>query len=727
VRIEKVPRNVQRLGRSDLQREHAVGLADVLDARLGSVAINHVQNNPLQPDLQYRGFTASPLLGTPQGIAVYQNGVRVNDPFGEVVQWDLVPLFAISELQLYPGPSPTYGQNALGGSLSLRMKNGFRDPGHRIEALAGSFARHQVSAEYGRAWNDLALYAGVAEFGEAGFRDQSRSSAQHLYADLRHASPDHEAGVNVTLADTSLNGNGPTPVELLAQDRDALFTYPDNTSNQLVLVSADLERRLADRAAIQATLYLRHLQRDTFNGDEGEFALCADPDAPREVLCDEEGELLRSETDDLIAATEPFDGLYNTTHTLGDGYGGFAQLALSEPFLGRPNQLFAGASYDGAHVDFLQRAELGRLTPQRSVLGEDVFLSGAEFRTDLHADTRNLGVYASDTLDVIDKVALNLAARLDWTNVEIHDREGDALEGNHFFHRVNPALGATYTPIPELTLFASYSESSRAPSASELACADPDEPCRVPNAFVADPPLEQVVNRGVELGVRGFLGADRRRPALSWSLAGFGSRNFDDILFVAGSRVGTGYFRNAGRTQRLGAELSLAGEAGPLRWYASYTLLRATFESELELPGAAHPAASGGGDDDEGGVIEVEPGDRIPGLPVHGAKLGANVSPLPRLLLGLSAIAQSGRYLRGDEVNLLPEIDGYVLLGARASYDLLDELQLFIEAENLLDAEYETFGVVADPSEVLPGTSDPRFLGPGAPLGVWAGIVVRGG
>ena len=134
IEIEKVPRNVQRLDAEALALDQPLDLADVLNARLGSATLNDVQNNPLQPDLQYRGFTASPLLGTPQGIAVYQNGVRINEPFGDVVQWDLIPQFAIGEVQLIPGANPVYGLNALGGSLVLRMKDGFRNPGYRVQA-----------------------------------------------------------------------------------------------------------------------------------------------------------------------------------------------------------------------------------------------------------------------------------------------------------------------------------------------------------------------------------------------------------------------------------------------------------------------------------------------------------------------------------------------------------------------------------------------------------------
>ena len=294
--------------------------------------------------------------------------------------------------------------------------------------------------------------------------------------------------------------------------------------------------------------------------------------------------------------------------------------------------------------------------------------------------------------------------------------------GEHQFARINPSIGATFRVADGLTLFASYGESNRAPSASELACADPDEPCRVPNAFLSDPPLEQVVSRSVEAGVRGRLG-DARRPWLQASLAAFGSRNQDDILFIAGSRVGTGYFQNAGQTQRIGLELSLEIETGPVSFYAGYTLMRATFEDELELPSPAHPSLEEDEEEgeEEGGALDVEPGSRIPGLPTHAVKAGLAVRPIPALEIGLSMVGQSGQPFRGDEANLLDDVGGFVVLGAHASYQLLPSLQLFVHANNLLDTEYHTFGVLGEPDEALPGTSDPRFYGVGAPFGVWAG------
>ena len=720
--LDRLPNNVQRLDGETLREQHPLSLSAALNARLGSVTVNDVQNNPLQPDVQYRGYTASPLLGTPQGIAVYQNGVRLNEPFGEVMQWDLIPLFALADIALVPGENPAYGLNTLGGSLVLRMKDGFAAPGYRIEGSAGSFARYRTSAEYGHNTGTWAGYAGASLFDEQGYRDKSHSSAQHLYADLRRRETNYEFGVGLTLARTNLYGNGPAPIELLRRSRSAVYTWPDNTQNNLVMLSVDGQRRIADRVSIQGGAYLRHLQRDTLNGDATEVSDCAAPSG-ESVTCNEEGEPLRTTIGTLVPGGQAYDAVFNTTRTLTTGYGASLQLSVKEPVFERANQFVAGVSYDGSHNDFSQRSELGHLTTDRGVVGGGPILAGAGSQTDLIALNHMLGVYAVDTWSLTSSTSIHISARLNWLQTQLLDRLGTALDGTHRFVRVNPAIGFTQKLGSIVTLFGGYGESNRAPSAAELACADPDEPCRLPNAFISDPPLKQVVSRSVELGLRARLGPPQR-PVVQGSLAVFGARNHDDILFVSGSRVGTGYFQNAGETQRVGLEAALSGAVGPVSYYASYTLLRATFESELELP---RNAAGGDDDDDdaEGGRQEVEKGSRIPGLPMHAVKAGLNVRVFDPLVISVSMLGQSSQPFRGDESNQSPFVNGYVLLNAQISYQLFKELSLFVRGENLLDTNFNTFGVLSNPGEVLPGATDPRFLGRGAPLGVWAGVVLH--
>jgi outer membrane cobalamin receptor len=144
-----VPANVQRALAEQLQRSQALDLTDFLNRQFSSVSINHAQNNPLQPDFNFRGFTASPLLGLPQGLSVYENGVRINDPFGDTINWDLIPVSAIDNVQMLAGAQPVFGLNTLGGALSLRMKNGFGQQGTQLDAYGGAFGRLGTSLQVG--------------------------------------------------------------------------------------------------------------------------------------------------------------------------------------------------------------------------------------------------------------------------------------------------------------------------------------------------------------------------------------------------------------------------------------------------------------------------------------------------------------------------------------------------------------------------------------------------
>ena len=146
---EQIPSPVQSATDADLRRGNALDLADFLNRNLGSVHINDTQGNAFQPDVNYRGFTASPLLGTPQGLSVYLDGVRLNQPFGDVVSWDLIPKSAIASINLMPGSNPLFGLNTLGGALSIQTKDGRSHPGASIQATIGMHARRATEFEYG--------------------------------------------------------------------------------------------------------------------------------------------------------------------------------------------------------------------------------------------------------------------------------------------------------------------------------------------------------------------------------------------------------------------------------------------------------------------------------------------------------------------------------------------------------------------------------------------------
>ena len=173
----KIPSNAQVILAGDLARTPGIHPGEQIAAALASVHVNEAQSNPFQPDIQFRGFTASPLLGLPQGMAIYQDGVRLNEPFGDTVNWDVLPPNAIAGVNLMPGSNPLFGLNALGGALSLQTKTGFSQPGHGASVFAGSFGRRWLDLHSAGHTDRLGYFATARLLDEDGWRDFSPSRA----------------------------------------------------------------------------------------------------------------------------------------------------------------------------------------------------------------------------------------------------------------------------------------------------------------------------------------------------------------------------------------------------------------------------------------------------------------------------------------------------------------------------------------------------------------------
>ena len=613
---DRVPATVAVVTAAEMEDRQAASLAEALNEQLGSVTLAGATTNLFQPTLRFRGFTASPLLGLPQGIAVYQNGARINEPFGDTVQFDLIPQFAVNRLQLSAGAEPTYGLNALGGAMVLDLKNGFDNTGFRGEFSAGSFERYTATAEWGANRGPWAVYFGATRFDEDGWRKAQPSEVTQAVADVAYRDETIDAGVTFTYADSSINGNAPAPVELLDVDRSAVFTYPDITENRLGFVQGRFDAAVSPAWSVQVTGYYRDLDRKTLNGDEAEFEPCDDdflpPGAPLGTLCfgeddddddeDEEGgraggddgddddddngahafraaddddgdldaddEVTHDNDDDEEAqplvdvnsgrfiTEEDAEGnaAYNRTTTRSKGYGATLQAtAATTHGAGRENVLTLGVSADLADVGFTSSSEVGTLTSDRTVTGSGL-LAGIYgeapddlFNTGLDTANSAIGLYFTDTFSVTQRTHLTVSGRFNHARIEIADRLGTSLDGEHSFSRFNVGAGAVHQFSGAVSVFGRYAESNRAPTAAELSCADPAEPCRVPNAFISDPPLEQAVARSVEGGLRGRI-VDASRWRLNWSVAVYHTAIADDILFVASPElIGTGYFQNARR------------------------------------------------------------------------------------------------------------------------------------------------------------------------------------
>ena len=711
VDADKVASNVQRATAEDIRDQRALDLADFMKRNLASVFVNESQSNPLQPDVQYRGFVASPLLGLPQGVAVYQDGVRINEPFGDTVNWALIPDTAINTVYLMPGSNPLFGLNALGGAIAIGTKDGFSSPGSSLEIFGGSFGRWGISAETGGSTDDrFSYYVAGSYLEEDGWRDFSPTEALQLFGNLGWQTGATSIDLSMTLADTDLIGNGAAPIDLLKVDREAIFTRLDQTKNALTLINLGAEHELSDKLTLTGNVYVRVSDISTYNGDDSDFEECAgDPGFMCEIDGTDEELIFDQDNNPILAVAEVESATVNRTNTEQDSIGFSLQSSLSSDLGSRDNLLVLGVAYDENDVDFGSSTELGALDETRLAIPGEIFV--AKSFTGLAAETSNLGLYFSNIFTLSNSVALTLSGRYNHTEIRLRDQLGTELNGDHDFNRFNPAVGITSALSDKLTFYVGYTESSRAPSPVELTCADESDPCRLPNAFLADPPLEQVVAKTVELGVRG------RWKGGTWHTGLFQTHNDDDILFIsAGALTNQGYFDNVGETRRRGVELSIHGQADNVTWFANYTYLDASFRETLLLPSLHNPIAVAG-------EILVSPGDRLPLIPSSLFKAGLQMSIGRKFNFGGEILAGSDFHMRGDESNDLAQIGDYAVLNLRGGYLVNEKLSLFLKLDNVFDENYETFGLFGQADDVLGDQyDDSRFISPAAPRAAWVGI-----
>lgn len=715
---EKIPSPVQQATSEEMQEAQAINLPDYMRRFLGSVNINDVQNNPFQPDVSFRGFTTSPLLGVPQGLAVYFNGIRYNDPFGDTINWDLIPQGAVEQMTMHSGSNAVYGLNALGGALAITTKSGFSAPGHSIEAYGGSWGRNSEELQSG--WNNgtVGYYMNLRNFGENGWRDFSPTSIKVGFG--KWSLQTEETKLNLTLSgnDDSMFGNGAVPIQLARQDWSAIFTYPDQFTNRYFLSMLDGAWQVSDQVELTANAYFRELKTASSNGDASEYEECVGGRPRREgYLCGEggEGRRVRDIYGQFVQASPAVEGAVdNLNNTNQRTYGGTFQAAVDHQLFGGPNRFLTGGSYNQGAVSFNSLSELARFNSQRGTVGSGILLN--EPRVWLNSLTELINWYFTNTYTPLEQVNITVAGGYNRASIQLIDQLGTELDGQHIYHRFNPSVGVTYTPLEEAGVYANYSESNRAPTAVELSCADPEQPCRLPNAFIADPDLKQVVARTWEVGFRGEF-KELWGGAYNWNAGFFHTENSNDILFISsGPLRGQGYFDNVGNTLRQGLELGFNGTYEEVRFTMNYTFLDATFQTPFLAESPNNPEAVDG-------VIYVRPGSYIPSLPQNMLKASADWAPLKELTLGIDMYYNSGQYLRGDEANLTPPTPDYAVFNLRAEYRYNEHFALFARIENSFNRHYQSFGTYGNATEVLGDQyNNPRFIGVGAPFGGWAGF-----
>lgn len=738
--IDKVAGNVQVLSAADLSRSGSASLTGALNSQLSSVNVNSDADDAFQPDILYRGFEASPVLGTPQGLAVYQNGVRINEAFGDTVNWDLFPDFAINRVELVSS-SPVYGLNALGGAISISMKDGFSYQGNELTFLGGSYGLRSAGAQLGMSSGSLGFYLAARALDSGGWREFSADRIRQLYSVLSIRTDRTSLDLSYTRADNLLNGQGPAPVQELAVNRSLVFTGPQDNANSLDFLTLNASLKASDSWSLQGVLYYRQYAQTVANGNTTNYTACTNTPGS---LCQPDGLTPLSNAagqtlPDISAGGTVLIGENDFEVIRTYGRGAALQSSDSQMIFGHGNHFTAGATADYAAANFYSGAQLGVLNSQLLVLPSDLIVNtpqdsqaatqfGDPVPVSLRSINKALGAYATDTFDVTPVFSLTASGRYNVAHVDLEDQLGSNLTGNNRYTHFNPALGGAYQVLPTLTAYAGISANTRTPTASEIECSNPLQPCLLPTNLAGDPPtLRQVVAHTTELGVRGRIpDALIAGDELSWNLGVFRTLLHDDIYGIATS-LSQGFFQNIGDTRRQGVEAGIRYQSSRWSSFANYSYVAATFQSALTVPSPSNPFQDANGD------IQVRPGNRLPGIPLQRLKVGADYQILPNWVLGSTLNVVSSSYYVGDASNQLAPIPGYQIVSLHSSYSLAGKVEVFASISNMFNSRYATWGILSNPTGAgapgIPLTAvsngpgvDNRFLSPAAPFEASAGV-----
>ncbi len=641
------------LDAQDLDARGVRSLADALE-QLPGVTTSDELGATAQMDVSLRGFQVSPVIGVPQGVTVYVDGVRANEPDAHEVNFDLLPLEDVERVEVVYGPSVLLGRNALGAAVNLVTRRGASPAAREIEASAGSWDRYELKARAGGRLGVWDYYMGARYEREGGWREDTRSRIGTLFAKLGFLNGTWDATLSYSGADNRIYQAGSLPESIAVANPRRNFTGGDYFAPQAHLVILNAQR-LVGRTQLAINAFGRSLSSEQFNAN--------------------------------------FVGQDSRQRNATRIGGGAVQLSGKLPLGARQLRWLAGADADDEHVAVRIFAVPGGGAPDS--LTESV-----------RTNQVNAGAFGGLNLEVVPRLTATAAARYDWIRVPFEDLLDATQSGVHIFRRLSPRAGLTWNGGGGHEVFSSVSRGFRAPAVVELACADPQAACPLPFALGPDPALKPVVATTYELGwhLRGRTGG------IDVSADVYRTDVRDDIFFIASTVTG-GYFQNIGATRRTGVELAIQwrGPAG-LRVYTNYGYTRATFETTATLATTRGTAGETVTPGDRLPMVpdhRVNAGLAVPILRSQGTEAGVS------LMAGLEARYVGRQWLRGDEENATRRLSDYSVADLSLTLTWGD-FELRGAVRNLFDRRVYTFGTFAE-NPTAPGTPVQRWLTPGPP------------
>jgi outer membrane receptor protein involved in Fe transport len=718
--LNQYPGNIQVLRENDIESQKSSSFSELLGRSAASVNLNEIQGNPFQLDLNYRGQRLSPVLGSSQGISAFLDGVRINEAFGDVISWDMLPESAISTITMIPGSNPMYGMNTLSGALVMTTKNGLTHEGNEVELTAGSFGRKRADVGVGRnLGNGYHAYAAATTFKEDGWREKSDSKLTNAFIKFGRDTEKTSWNLSVLGGTSDLKGNGLAPHDMYTTNYRQGYTFYDITENKSQQISFSGTHKLSNEEKLSLTTWYRHAKRKGNNGDVNEdyrsYLECLDASSGTYGnRCTDANGTFESDEQAIINKNESKQDSYGVTFQWDKQYGA--------------HKILSGVTLQQSKTRYQQwEGDAGEFSLSREALLSNV--TGYTQQADHKGKTTQYAIYLGDVYSPIPGTLFMGALRYDYAKVnnrlrslEDGETEMDPEQNETFTYRkLNPSFGFSQVLNKQATIFGNWSQGMRVPTAFELGCSDQANPCRVPTGLQDDPYLKPIISQTAEIGFRLFPTEKTRI-----TIAAFHNINKDDVMFVRPPTVGQneGIFQNIGNTQRDGVELTARHRES--RWEAgvSYTYLKARYKSAVELPSLEDS-------------ITTKSGTRIAGLPEHFFKFAAMYRLTSQVRVGGDVQLFGSQVVAGNETkNTTSEgsedaigkdkLAGYGILNLNANYEYVRGLNFFVRVNNVFDKKYASFatlgynlfenGQIRD--EVAPGSV---FYAPGAPRAVFAG------
>ncbi|NIR44420.1 MAG: TonB-dependent receptor [Gemmatimonadetes bacterium] len=651
-------------------------LADALD-RLPGVHANDELGAAAQPDITVRGFSVSPVVGLPQSLSVFVDGVRVNEPDAAQVHFDLIPLDDVERIDLIRGPMGPFGRNTLAGAINILTRRGGGETQAELELTGGSFGTVEGRGQASGALGALDYYASGRYVRSDGWRDVTAVAMTQLFAKAGRRGERSDLWISYRFAADSIEQAGSLPASWLAgslppqhadtdDPRVINFTGGDYFRPRLHFVTGNYAVQLTPTVAARANAFYRQNDIEQFNANISE------------------------------ANSRGLSHLWS------------AGVATQLSYAPRPEMLLlAGLEYVRDDVE-------ARIFAEPNAASADSGLT-----THVTTAQDGFGAFAQVWWTPGIRFSVLGSLRYDLLHVPFRDLLEPSNNGDNTFRQLTASLGTDFVLSSGASLYASYGHGFRAPVILELACADPDDPCPLPFELGADPPLDPVVSDTWQAGFRWIASA-----ALRLELAGYWSEIRDEIFNVVAPPTTRGFFQNLPRTRRQGVELQ--AEIRPvhrLTLHGDLSYTRATFQSPATLSAAFLDEDAGGAGDPTDGPQppSVEPGDHFPLIPELSGNLRASYATAG-WTLSVEGSYTGSQWLRSDEDNTLEaeKLDAYALLSLYGQRTI-GPATLYIRVENLLDARYSTFGVLANnPLGPGPERVEP-FLTPGAPRSFFVG------